>query len=387
MKKQATPIKVLVFSLSCFPFIGGAEVALQEIMRRLPGIRFEVIAARFDKRLPPRESFGNITVYRVGPGNKLDKYFYPFRAFLLAKKLHQENNYHLIWAMLATWAGIPALWFKLKFPRVKYLLTLQSGDTDWFIWLRTWFWYPLYKMIYTRPDHIQVISRWLAARARRYGYQGEISLLPNGVDLDKFKPVENLTQKKALRRELNLPLEDKIIFTSSRLAKKNNLAVLIQAVKLLSEQNLPVRLVVAGAGPLEKRLKNLVNKINLGHQVVFLNHLSHDKLTAYYQAADIFVRPSLSEGQGISFLEAMACGLPVIASPVGGIVDFLTDRKTGLFCQPDDPRALADKIKLLFSDNSLTQNIKDSALELVKQNYSWEDIAAEMRGIIMKLVR
>ncbi len=383
MKKQVTPTRVLVFSLAYFPFIGGAEVALREITQRLPDIQFDLITARFDRQLSSQERVDNVTVYRLGSGNKFDKYLYPFRAFLFACQLHQKNNYYLIWAMLATWAGLPALWFKLKFPQVKYLLTLQSGDSDLFIWLRTWFWYPVYRMIYRRADHIQVISRWLAERAKKYGYRGQISLIPNGVDLTKFKPIIELAQKKALRQKLNLPIKDKIVFTSSRLVKKNNLTALIRAIHLLIQQHFPVKLVIAGSGPLEQQLKNLVSQLNLNQPVIFLGQVPHNKLAAYYQAADIFVRPSLSEGQGISFLEAMACGLPIIASPVGGIVDFLTDKQTGLFCQPHDPRDVADKINLLLTDRVLYQHIQKKALELVTTRYSWDFIAEQMKKIIL----
>ncbi len=376
MDKQPTVNKVLVFSLTYFPFVGGAEVALREIISRLIFIDFDLITARFDKNLPQREQINNLTIYRVGHGNRLDKYFYPLRAFLLAKKLHQQNHYHLIWSMMATWAGMPALWFKLKFSQVKYLLTLQSGDSDLFIWLRTWFWHPFYKMIYSRADHIQVISRWLAKRARKYGYQGKISIIPNGVDLNKFKPIENLSSKKLLRQKLNLSVQNKIIFTSSRLVKKNNLALLIQATKLLIDYyQLPIVLLIAGTGQLEGRLKRLVKKLKLNSRVIFLGQLTEEELIPYYQCADVFARPSLSEGQGVSFLEAMACGLPVVATPVGGIVDFLTHKQTGLYCQLDPPHDLAEKINLILTEQKLADRLREKALSLVKANYTWPNIS------------
>ncbi len=383
MNNQTLSTRVLVFSLAYFPFIGGAEVALREITQRLPDIQFDLITARFNKQLPLQERIGNVMVYRIGQSNKLDKYLYPLRAFLFARKLHYQHNYQIVWSIMATWAGIAALFFKLKFPNIKYLLTLQSGDPDLFIWLRTWFWYPLYRMIYCRADHIQVISHWLAQRARKYGYQGKISLIPNGVDLNKFKPLTDSEQKKFLRQKLNLPVEDKIIFTSSRLVKKNNLAILIRAIQLLAKEfNLPVKLVIAGSGRLEKKLKRLVSQLGLAKRVAFLGQLPTDKLVAYYQAADIFVRPSLSEGQGISFLEAMACGLPVITTPVGGIPDFLTDKQTGLFCRPDSAYDLADKIKLLFNNYALKQKIQAAGLKLVRQNYNWDNLARRMGSLI-----
>ncbi|MBX4206384.1 glycosyltransferase family 4 protein [Candidatus Parcubacteria bacterium] len=96
--------------------------------------------------------------------------------------------------------------------------------------------------------------------------------------------------------------------------------------------------------------------------------------------ADIFVRPSLSEGQGISFIEAMAAGLPVVATPVGGITDFLKDGGTGLFAKPGDPASIAEAVKRLIGDSALREKVRKNALELVREKYDWSLIAGEMRS-------
>ncbi len=369
--------KVLIFSVTYFPFVGGAEVALAEIIARNPDFHFDLITAKLSPELPNLEKNNNLYIHRVGQGNKLDKYLYPLRAFFFARKLHNQNKYNLIWAMLATWAGMAALIFKIFNPKVKYLLTLQSGDSDLFIWARTWFWYPIYRLIYTRADHIQVISTWLKKRARTHGYKKDISLIPNGVDLSKIPQVPNMN----LRKDLNIPDRHKIIFTSSRLVKKNDIQTLIQAVEPLTN----VTLLIAGSGDLESKLKTLTHQLKLDNKVIFLGHLDHAALFDYYIISDIFIRPSLSEGQGISFIEAMAAKLPIIATPVGGILDFLLDKKTGLFCQPQDPHDLTDKIKLLLADQDLYQEIQTNALKLVQQKYDWQLIAKHMRNIFTTL--
>ncbi|MBU4360966.1 glycosyltransferase, partial [Patescibacteria group bacterium] len=180
MKKS----KILILSLTYLPFIGGAEVAIKEITSHLSGdFSFDMITCGLDKKLPKFEQIGNINIYRVGKG-KLSKYFYPYLALKQAKKLYKKNNYKIAWAMMATWAGWAALKIKEKFPEIKYLLTLQSGDSDKFIKKRTWFWNRRYKKIYQKADKIQVISKWLEKRARRFGYKGEISLVPNGVNIE-----------------------------------------------------------------------------------------------------------------------------------------------------------------------------------------------------------
>jgi len=377
----------LIFSVTYFPFVGGAEVALYEITKRIINIKFDLITAKFSQNLPDSEVVDNITVYRVGQGKKIDKYLYPLKAFFLAQKLNRQNNYYLIWAMMATWAGMAALVFKLFHPKIKYLLTLQSGDSDSFIRKRTWFWYPIYRQIYTRANHIQAISRWLAKRARSYGYQKEISIIPNGVDLAKMQNSINREQGIKLKNKLQIPKNNKIIFTSSRLVKKNDIASLIRAFAILVVGcQLPVSLIIAGCGKLEQKLKQLTKDLKLENHVIFLGQVDYDEISKYYSLADIFVRPSLSEGQGIAFIEAMAAGLPIIATPVGGIPDFLLDKKTGLFCQVKNPEDLAEKIKLLLADKKLYLEIQKNGLELVKQKYDWNLIAAKMKEIFNNLI-
>jgi glycosyltransferase involved in cell wall biosynthesis len=95
------------------------------------------------------------------------------------------------------------------------------------------------------------------------------------------------------------------------------------------------------------------------------------------QGADVFVRPSLSEGLGNSFLEAMALGLPIIGTKVGGIPDFLKDGETGLFCQVNNPEDVARKIRMIKGDPILREKLIKNGQGLVKTFYSWETIVSK----------
>ena len=185
--------RILIFSLAYHPFIGGAEVAIKEITDRLgspaqggQGFCFDMITVNLDGRQKKVERIGNVNVYRIG-SVKLSKYLFSWTAYQLAKKLHQKNNYNLIWAMMANQAGWAAKKFKKKFPSVKYLLTLQEGDSEWDIWFRTWFMRPIYKSIYRRADQIQVISNFLKKRAENLGAKCSIEVVPNGVKTQNAK--------------------------------------------------------------------------------------------------------------------------------------------------------------------------------------------------------
>ena len=97
--------------------------------------------------------------------------------------------------------------------------------------------------------------------------------------------------------------------------------------------------------------------------------------------ADLFVRASRSEGLGSAFIEAMAAGLPIIGTPVGGIPDFLKNEETGLFCEVGDPKDLAEKIILLFNNRQLREKLIKNGLELVRAKYDWDKIAEKFREI------
>ncbi|MBU1164158.1 glycosyltransferase family 4 protein [Patescibacteria group bacterium] len=366
--------KVLIFSITYFPFVGGAEVAIKEITDRISDCEFDLITAKFDKKLPSQEKIGNINVTRVGSGGLLDKYLFAFRAVKKANKLNK--NYDIVWAMMANYAGLAALLYKLKNTHTKYLLTLQSGDTEKFMWKRTWFWYLLYKKVYTKADRIQSISNYLEKRARKYGYKGKVDIIPNGVDLDVFTQEFSSEHKQKLKESLEIKPKEKIIITISRLVEKNAISDLIRAVK-----NLNVRLLIVGIGKLETKLKALSHEIGNHNKVVFLGQLDHKDIPQYLAISDIFIRPSISEGLGNSFLEAMAAKVPVIATPVGGIPDFLDERKTGLFCEVKNPSSIAEKINLLLSDENLRKEIVNNGHQLVISQYSWENIASKMNEI------
>jgi glycosyltransferase involved in cell wall biosynthesis len=139
---------------------------------------------------------------------------------------------------------------------------------------------------------------------------------------------------------------------------------------------------ILGTGKLEAKLKQLVAQLQLAHRVQFLGHVDHRRLPTYLQLSDVFVRPSRSEGLGSSFLEAMAAGLPVVATPVGGIPDFLHDGQTGLFCKLNDAVDLSQQIKRLLADQSLRERVITNGKNIVAQRYDWNMIASNIGELL-----
>lgn len=365
--------------------MGGAEVAVREKTNRLIDFDFDMITARFDKKLPKiseKTSTNNIKIYRVGFGNKFDKYLFPFLGYLKAKELHKEKKYDTVLAIMAFYAGLATIFFKYRFPKVKYVLNMQSGDSDLFIWLRTWFWHPLYKKIYTKPDYIYAISNFLIKRAKKFGYKRKIDLIPNGVDIKRFTNHDSEIKNSELRKNLKIKNDEKILITTSRLVPKNGIKDLIDAAKILVNKNHKIKLLVLGSGPLEKKLKIKIKNLKLQNEVLLLGNIEQKEIPKYLDISDIFIRPSLSEGMGISFLEAMATGLPIIATPVGGIPDFLEHKKTGMRCEVKNPKSIAKQIETLLKNPELKDIIVKNAKELVYKKYNWDNIVPKIEKIL-----
>ena len=363
-----SPKRILIFSLAYHPVVGGAEIAVKEITDRISDIEFDVITLRFDPKHPEKEKIGNCTIYRINTS----KNTYPFKALFLAIKLHKYKHYDVIWAIMANWAGLAALFFKYRFPKIKYILTLQEGDSLEYIKKKVRYIYPLFKKIFTKADKIQAISTFLADWAKSMGYERGVEVIPNGVNIEKFKNVQHSVLNK----------NDVVLITTSRLVEKNGIKDIIGALKFLPNN---VKLKVLGVGPLEENLKFKIKNLKLEDRVEFLGFVPQNEIPVYLHEADIFVRPSLSEGQGISFIEAMAAGLPVIATPVGGIPDFLKHEETGLFCEVNSPESIAKQVERLIADEPLRNKIIANARKLVEEKYDWNLIAREMKSRVFNV--
>lgn len=378
--------KILIFSIAYHPFVGGAEIAVKEITDRNPDFEYYLICNKFDATWSDQEKIGNINVRRVGNGKKFDKFLYPFRAFGLAIRLHKVIKFDFVWSIMAFYAGITALFFKY-FSKVPYLLTLQSGDSDSFVRKRTWWWNFYYKRIYRQAKITQSISRYLAQRSRRMGNKkGEIILLPNGVDLNLFQEKLSEPEKNDLKKSLNIASDEFVLISVSRLVLKNAIADVIKAVNfLLYKSGIKVKLILLGIGPDQKALQALALKQGVAERVIFLGYKDYAQVPKYLEISDVFIRPSLSEGLGNSFLESMALGVPVVGTKVGGIPDFLIDGETGLFCEVNNPSSIALAVEKYYSDKELYKKIQVNGQKLVRDNYDWDAIALKMKKIFIKM--
>lgn len=379
--------KTLIFTTAFRPFIGGSEIATEEICRHLSEISFEILTPRYRKSLPSGECRQNICVHRLGLGNRLDKFLFPLLGLLRSLLMLYKHNVRVIHAYQASYGAGAAVLLKIIKPELKFVLTLQEGkklDRQNCL-IRT-----LRKFIIRKADTVTVISDYLknyahsvkadalvgSPTASRRGRRTKIFLIPNGADFEKFSKAEPIG-----RQALGLSDNNKIVITISRLAPKNGLGGLIRAAALAKTEIPGLKLVIIGSGPLETELKHLAINLKIQNDILFLGAKEYGDIPRFLKSADIFVRPSLSEGLGTAFIEAMAAGLPVIGSRAGGIPDFLKDGKTGLFCEADNPRDIADKIIFLFNNRELREKLIQNGLVLAKEKYDWSGIAEKFRKI------
>jgi glycosyltransferase involved in cell wall biosynthesis len=156
-----------------------------------------------------------------------------------------------------------------------------------------------------------------------------------------------------------------IILTISRVSPEKGLHFLIDALKIVSEEFPNVKVVVKGSSnkKYEMFLKELVKKYGLQPNIAFLGFSPYAEISRYIACADLFVLPSISEGTPVSVLEAMATGIPVVSTRVGGIPELIKDDYNGLLVQPGDTKALAEAIIRILSDKSLANRLSKTALE------------------------
>jgi len=370
-------------------------VAIKEITDRCDTseFQFDMITLRFDRDLPRVEKVGNVMVHRIGwsvAGAKVSdrslpwqckvaKMLFPFSAFFKALWLHHERRFDMTWAMMANQAGFAALFFKWMYPHVGYFLELQDGRPFGQMRERRpalralW---PLYRQIYLKADRIKCISYFIAEQVRVIGYAGPVEVIPNGVDVAKFSAPILESKLVELKARFNKKSSDVFLFTASRLVLSRGVEDVIEALAHLPDN---VKFLIAGSGEDREKLEHIARGLGVHDRVIFSGHVSHSELPAYFKISDIFVRPSLIEGFGNAFVEAFAAGIPVIATPVGGIPDFLKDGVTGLFCEVRDPKSIARVVNRYLDEPVLRAKIVENAKKLVVDKYDWDLIAHTMR--------
>lgn len=192
--------------------------------------------------------------------------------------------------------------------------------------------------IYKKAQWIITIDRLTFQKSIEIGAKNRTSLLMNAVDIEKFYP-DNVLRRHT-RKRFGLSQDDIAIIFVGRIEKTKGPGRLLDCIPFLIEEKRPFHIFFAGEGNYKPYLEKCVLTKNYDPNVTFLGHVPHEKLSSYYNMADILVLPSETEGVPMVILEALACGTPVVASNVGGIPDIIVDGINGMVIEDLSPKKL-----------------------------------------------
>ena len=210
-------------------------------------------------------------------------------------------------------------------------------------------------------------SATLAACQDLYPHR-DYALIPMGVDMDRFAPAPK--SKRLIKKH---KLRGLTILFVGRLTKEKGLDKLVDAIGLLkNEKN--YTLLVVGEGPEKATIQQQAVRLGLKSRVVFAGWVPQDKLTEYYTTADIMVGPSLHEALGLVFIEAAACGLPVLATNTGGVKDVVKHDVTGLLIDQPEPELIAQELRPILTKPAALKRLSKNSRAHVVKNYSWQHV-------------
>jgi glycosyltransferase involved in cell wall biosynthesis len=205
----------------------------------------------------------------------------------------------------------------------------------------------------------------------------KVKTIPNGIDTKKFKPRD----KNKIREKLNLPKNKKIILFVGWLIERKGLKYLLEAIK-----DLNIILLIIGTGILEKQHKEQVKELNIQQKVIFMGPKPPEKIPEYMNVSDIYILPSLSEGRPNTVIEAMASGIPVIATAVDGTKAILKDY--GLSIEPKSPKQIKEAIIKILNNKQFAKKLSANGLRYIKENkLSWEKCTEEYIKIYKEVIR
>lgn len=258
------------------------------------------------------------------------------------------------------------------FCKKPYLVTGHGGDVGE---LNQSIFYLLKKRCLKKASAVTVVSKHLQNILKeKYDYENS-TVIPMGCNTAYFSPANRIENYFSQGSQ-------KVVLFVGRLAEKKGVPYLIQAM-----QQVNALLMIVGSGPLEEECRSLVSQLHLEHKIHFLGPKPHTQLRSIYASADVFVAPSITtksgdvEGFGLVILEAMASGLPVVASSSGGITDIIAHEGNGLLAEEKSSAQLAASINRLLDSPQLHAKLSQASLQTAA-DFDYSVIAQKYRAIM-----
>jgi glycosyltransferase involved in cell wall biosynthesis len=382
-------MRILMINYEFPPLGGGGGVASYQIAKALAAREHEVdVLTTAWRDLPREDTVDGLRVYRVpvlGRGDLATASLLSMLSFLpsgVARGLRtlRKKRYDILNTHFAIPSGPTGVALS-RVLRTHQVLTIIGGDIydptkrlspSNSVLLRA-----VVRRVINSSARIIAISQDIKDRAQRdLQCRTEIEVIHYGLTPPHFETKS--------RQELGVPQNEVVLISIGRLIRRKALSDLLLALSRLKERRF--RLLIIGEGPEEENLRDLAQRLGISAQVDFVGAIWGERKFQYLAAADMFVLPSIHEGFGLVFLEAMHCGLPVIASSSGGQTDFLEDGKTGFLIPVGDVQALAEAILRLANDGGLCRQMSEFNKEYVK-GFHISHVAERYEALFSEVLR
>ena len=269
---------------------------------------------------------------------------------------------------------------------VRKMVAITHGHEVW--WSKVPIFSAILRRVCSQVDVITYLGNFTKraiSRVIRASDREKLIHLPPGVDIDFFTPGE---KPEYLLDRYHLEGK-KIILCAGRLVQRKGQDVLIDALSILRQRDQNVHLLIVGAGNYEKALRMRVEKLNLNSSVTFAGRIEYHELPDHFRLADIFASPTRDrfgglevEGLGIVYLEASACGIPVLAGNSGGAPDAVQDGRTGLVRDGGSVEIIAETLQELLENHNLRSEMGKQGREWMEREWSWAVIGARFRTLL-----
>ncbi len=360
--RQSRRIRVmyLIWSLD----LGGAEQVVVDLARRLSKKSFKpMVCCLNDKgRLSPLVEREGIRVFALHKKPKFDPWILPKLIGIIRDEKIDLIHTHLFTANL--WGRIAA-----KLTGIP-VISSEHGMDRW----RTKFHLALDRFLASTSKRIIFVSKAVQQfyMKKNPSLNGKSKVIYNGIDVTNF---QKSFEKKTVREGLGLSEKEKVVGIVGRLVPEKAHGDFIAAIQLLAKEEKNVLGLIIGEGELLEPLRKQVEEKGLQKHILFSGF--RDDVPVLYKAMDVLVLSSTSEGFPLTVLEAMAAGVPVVATEVGGVKELIKNDEDGLLVPPNDPGALAGAISRILNDSALSERIVSAAEEKVKNCFSVEKMTKD----------
>lgn len=221
---------------------------------------------------------------------------------------------------------------------------------------------------------------------RRIGINSYVNVVPTGVDLTRFlKSNANKEEKEAFLTKYNIPLDAKLMLSLGRIAEEKNIDEVLEDFKYIYDKYNDLYLIIVGDGPYKKKLEEKVDELGISDRTRFIGKVPYEEVTFYYDIADIFVSASISETQGLTYLEAMATNTLVLAKYDSNLTELIKDGLNGFFF--DNKEEFSNKIGQILNLNETSYNMMKGEMNSSIKKFSLDTFYSNIMTVYERAKR